>query len=43
MKHCDKKAVTVNVTNKCNLRCTYCMASSPSEQKQTYSIPVRCR
>lgn len=32
MKHCDKKAVTVNVTNKCNLRCTYCMANSAAEQ-----------
>jgi uncharacterized protein len=33
MKHCDKKAVTVNVTNKCNLRCEYCMASSAEEQE----------
>lgn len=40
MKHCDKKAVTVNVTNKCNLRCNYCMASSATEQNHAYSIPV---
>ena len=32
MKHCDKRAVTVNVTSRCNLRCIYCMASSPDEQ-----------
>lgn len=32
MKHCDKRAVTVNVTSRCNLRCSYCMASSPDEQ-----------
>ena len=40
MKHCDKKAVTINVTNKCNLHCVYCMASSPDEQDQSYSIPI---
>lgn len=39
MKHCDKKAVTVNVTNNCNLRCTYCMASVGDEQ-QVMSIPI---
>lgn len=32
MKHVDKRAITVNPTNKCNLRCTYCMASSGDEQ-----------
>lgn len=38
MKHCDKKAVTVNVTNKCNLRCVYCMASSGAEQQNPMII-----
>jgi uncharacterized protein len=38
MKHCDKKAVTVNVTNKCNLRCIYCMASSSLEQQNSIVI-----
>ena len=32
MKHCDKLAVTINPTNRCNLRCDYCMASSAEEQ-----------
>jgi len=32
MRHCDKRAVTINPTNKCNLRCEYCMASSAEEQ-----------
>ena len=40
MKHCDKKAVSVNVTNRCNLRCTYCMASVGEEQENAYSIPI---
>ena len=40
MKHCDKKAVTVNVTNQCNLRCGYCMASSADEQANPYTIPL---
>lgn len=38
MKHCDKKAVTVNITNKCNLRCVYCMASSSLEQQNPIVI-----
>ena len=40
MRHCDKKAVTVNPTNKCNLRCEYCMASSADEQDNTIQIPL---
>ncbi|MCL2164964.1 MAG: hypothetical protein FWH55_11385 [Oscillospiraceae bacterium] len=40
MKHCDKKAVTVNPTNKCNLRCEYCMASSAEEQENIIRIPL---
>lgn len=32
MRHADKTAVTVNVTNQCNLRCEYCMAASGKEQ-----------
>lgn len=38
MRHCDKLAVTVNPTNKCNLRCVYCMASSAEEQQAPISI-----
>lgn len=38
MKHCDKRAVTVNVTSLCNLRCTYCMASSPDEQVRPRTV-----
>ncbi|MDR2720054.1 MAG: radical SAM protein [Nitrososphaerota archaeon] len=38
MKHCDKEAITVNPTNKCNLRCIYCMASSTIEQEKPISI-----
>lgn len=40
MRHCDKRAVTVNPTNKCNLRCEYCMASSAEEQNNTIKIPL---
>lgn len=40
MKHCDKKAVTVNVTSRCNLACLYCMASSADEQNRPIVIPV---
>ena len=40
MKHCDKLAVTVNPTNKCNLRCRYCMASSAEEQANPIIIPM---
>jgi uncharacterized protein len=40
MKHCDKKAVTVNPTNVCNLRCDYCMASSSEEQINPMVIPI---
>ncbi len=40
MKHCDKLAVTVNPTNKCNLRCKYCMASSGEEQSNTIKISL---
>lgn len=40
MKHCDKNAVTVNVTNRCNLRCVYCMACAGDEQDKAYSIPL---
>ena len=42
MRHCDKKAVTVNVTNRCNLRCIYCMASSAEEQFAPIDIPIEC-
>ena len=38
MKHCDKKAVTINCTNKCNLCCEYCMASSSLEQANPITI-----
>lgn len=41
MKHCDKAAVTVNPTNRCNLRCRYCMASSAREQSNPITIPIR--
>lgn len=40
MKHCDKLAVTVNPTNKCNLRCSYCMASSAIEQARPIYIDI---
>lgn len=40
MKHCDKLAVTVNPTNLCNLRCTYCMASSTEEQQNPIFIDL---
>lgn len=40
MKHCDKLAVTVNPTNKCNLRCKYCMASSAEEQSNPIAISL---
>lgn len=40
MKHCDKKAVTINPTNKCNLRCIYCMASSGEEQNNPIKISI---
>ena len=40
MKHCDKRAVTVNPTNVCNLRCGYCMASSSEEQINPMVIPI---
>ncbi|MCL2082497.1 MAG: hypothetical protein FWH04_04585 [Oscillospiraceae bacterium] len=40
MRLCDKKAVTVNPTNKCNLRCEYCVASSAEEQANTICIPL---
>lgn len=40
MRHCDKKAVTVNVTNRCNLRCVYCMASSAKEQNNPKDIDI---
>lgn len=38
MKHCDKRAVTINVTSRCNLRCSYCMASSSDEQDRPLVI-----
>jgi len=38
MRHCDKLAVTVNPTNRCNLRCGYCMASSAEEQNNPIII-----
>lgn len=38
MRHCDKKAITINPTNKCNLRCEYCMASSAEEQNNPIVI-----
>ena len=34
------KAVTINPTNKCNLRCGYCMASSHAEQQNPITIPL---
>lgn len=40
MKHCDKLAVTINPTNKCNLRCKYCMASSAEEQAHPIVISM---
>lgn len=40
MKHCDKKAVTINPTNRCNLRCIYCMAASSQEQTKPLSIDI---
>jgi uncharacterized protein len=40
MKHSDKRAVTVNTTNKCNLRCIYCMASSSDEQSNPITIDI---
>lgn len=40
MKHCDKLAVTVNPTNRCNLRCGYCMASSSDEQDNPMVIDI---
>jgi len=40
MRHCDKRAVTINPTNKCNLRCEYCMASSAEEQACPIRIPL---
>lgn len=40
MVHCSKKAVTVNVTNRCNLRCDYCMASSGTEQDNPIIIDL---
>jgi radical SAM protein with 4Fe4S-binding SPASM domain len=45
MKHVDKQAVTVNLTNKCNLSCIYCMASSSQEQTRSINIDtefVKC-
>ena len=41
MRHCDKRAVTVNTTNGCQLRCEYCMASSAMEQASPIVIPLR--
>lgn len=41
MRHCDKQAITVNPTNKCNLRCTYCMASSGQEQTTPLKIDIK--
>lgn len=41
MKHADKKVVTVNVTNRCNLNCSYCMASAGEEQGNPFSIPLK--
>jgi len=41
MKHPDKAAVTVNPTNRCNLRCRYCMAASEQEQASPIEIPIR--
>jgi radical SAM protein with 4Fe4S-binding SPASM domain len=38
--HASKKAVTVNTTNKCNLRCTYCMASTDVEQANATRISL---
>ncbi len=40
MRHADKQAVTVNPTNKCNLRCMYCMASSTEEQSRPIFIDI---
>lgn len=40
MRHSDKRVVTVNPTNKCNLRCDYCMASSDAEQGKPISIDL---
>lgn len=38
MRHCDKNCVTVNVTNLCNLRCSYCMANTADEQSHPIFI-----
>ena len=38
--HAAKRAVTVNTTNRCNLRCSYCMASSQIEQGNPIRIPL---
>ncbi len=40
MKQIDKMAVTVNTTNRCNLRCSYCMASSGDEQGDAMQIDM---
>ncbi len=40
VRHCDKQSITINTTNKCNLRCIYCMASSAEEQKNPIFIDM---
>lgn len=40
MKHSNKKLVTINPTNKCNLRCCYCMATSGKEQNNLQFIDM---
>lgn len=40
MRHSDKRVVTVNPTNECNLRCVYCMASSGAEQAAPITIDM---
>lgn len=40
MRNCEKLAVTVCTTNVCNLRCSYCIASSGKEQVNPRIIDI---